>query len=122
MTRPSNLATAEDLAALQKRPNQQPERRFTDRVKRYARRGGWLPYHTHRSKGSDPGFLDLTLIRVPRLIVAELKVPPNVKLSDWQDVWTLGWQTLALLAGPHLSIEVYCWMPADWPEIEEVLR
>lgn len=100
----------------------QPERYFTDRVKRYARRGGWLPFHNLHPQGSDPGFLDLTLLRAPRLVLAELKVPPNVHPTDWQEVWLAGWGTLARLAGPHLSIEVFIWTPDDWSDIERVLR
>lgn len=126
MTRPSNLATAEDVAQLMGqlqpvRRRAHPERRFTDGIKRYARRGGWLVYHPLRSQGSDPGFLDLCLLRAPRLVVAELKVPPNVKPSDWQEVWLAGWRTLGLLAGPHLSIETYVWLPEDEPTILEIL-
>lgn len=124
--RRANLATPEEYArALAQddppRPRRQPERHFTDRVKRYAVRGGWLPFHCLHAKGSDPGFLDLTLLRAPRLVVAELKVPPNVKPSDWQECWLAGWRTLALLAGPHLSIEIFVWTPDSWPEIERVL-
>lgn len=129
MSRASNWATPDDMDALfgdrSARPTQrrqQPERYFTDRIKRYARRGGWLPYHNLRPKGSDPGFLDLTLLRVPRLVVAELKVPPNVTPSEWQSAWIETWKTLALLTGPHMTIEVYLWTPDDWPEIMAVLE
>lgn len=127
MARPANLATAADVARLlgrgdPPRRRAQPERHFTDRVKRYATRGGWLPYHTLRAKGSDPGFPDLVLLRVPRLVVAELKVPPNTHPSDWQEVWLAGWRTLALLSGPHLSIEVFLWTPDQWSDVERVLR
>jgi hypothetical protein len=118
--RPSNVATPEDLAVLFKPRRQQPERRFNDRVKLYAKRGGWLPYHNLHARGSDPGFLDLTLMRPPRLVVAELKVPPNTT-TDWQKVWLAYWRVLAELAGPHLTIEVYEWTPDDWPQIEAVL-
>ena len=126
MAQASNLATPDDidrlLGRVQPARRRQPERYFTDQVKRYARRGGWLPYHNLHAKGSDPGFLDLLLLRVPRLVIAELKVPPNVTPSDWQEVWLAGWRTLALLSGPHLSIEVFVWTPSDWDDIERVLR
>jgi hypothetical protein len=122
----TNWATPDDLAKLKgtaqpRRRRQQPERHLTDRIKRYARRGGWLPFHPYRSEKSDPGFLDLTLIRVPRLVVAELKVGDNT-LTDWQNVWRVNWEILSMLAGPHLSIEVYEWRPEDWPEIERILK
>lgn len=121
----TNWATPDQLAQLRnwarpKRTIRHPERYFTDDVKRYARRGGWLPFHTLHAKGSDPGFPDLILLRVPRLVVAELKIPPNTT-SDWQDCWLAGFASLGLLSGPHLSIETYLWTPADWPEIERVL-
>jgi hypothetical protein len=89
-------------------------------VKRYAARGGWLPYHTLRSKGSDPGFPDLILMRPPRLVIAELKVAGGT-VTDWQQAWLTGFEILARLAGPHLIIEIYVWRPADWPTIEAVL-
>lgn len=122
----ANLATPAQVARLQAgdpaRRRAQPERLFTDRVKRFARRGGWLPYHTLHAKGSDPGFPDLILLRVPRLVVAELKIPPNVRPSDWQQCWLTGFETLAALAGPHLSVEVFLWTPSDWMEITRVLE
>jgi hypothetical protein len=118
----ANLATLDQLAQLRKRPRQQPERKLTDSIKRYAKRGGWLCFHNLRAKGSDHGFLDLTLLRPPRLVLAELKVPPNNRPSDWQQVWLEYRRTLALFAGPHLSIETYVWRPSDWSEIERVLR
>lgn len=125
MKRPANWATPEEMArvlgsAQPRRRRDQPERRFTDGVKRYARRGGWLPFHNLHAKGSDPGLPDLILLRVPRLVVAELKIPPNTT-TDWQDVWLTSFETLGMLAGPHLSIETYVWTPEDWPEIERVL-
>jgi hypothetical protein len=120
MPRPANEISLEELYEQLPRRRQQPEMRFLGGVKRYAIRGGWLAFHNLRARGSDPGFLDLLLIRPPRLVVAELKVEGR-KLTEWQTVWTLYWQTLAMLAGPHLSIEVYRWEPDDWPDIERVL-
>lgn len=119
MVGPANLATPEDLAQVYKRKPRQPERRFTDRCKRYARRGGWLPYHNLHAKGSDPGFPDLFLMRGNRIVIAELKV--DTAVTPWQDVWLSWWRCLALVSGPFLRIEVYVWRPADWPEIEAVL-
>jgi hypothetical protein len=125
----ANWATPEEIARLQgaaqartKRRRATPEQTFTDNVKRYARRGGWLCYHTLRSKGSDPGLPDLILIRGNRLVVAELKVPPNVRYTDWQRCWLTAFEILARLAGPFLSIEVYRWTPEDYPVIERVLE
>jgi hypothetical protein len=128
MPKRTNLATPEQIASLQgeaearaaRRRRGHPEQTFTDGVKRYAIRGGWLPYHTLRSKGSDPGFPDLILMRPPRLVIAELKVAGGT-VTDWQQAWLTGFEILARLAGPHLIIEIYVWRPADWPTIEAVL-
>jgi hypothetical protein len=118
--RPSNLASPEDLARIITPRRRQPERRLTDKIKRYARRGGWLPFHPYRSEKSDPGFLDLTLIRPPRLVLAELKAGDN-RMTDWQRAWFESWRLLSMLSGPYLSIEVYEWRDEDWPEIERIL-
>ena len=42
-------------------------------VKRLAHDLGWLVYHTRDSRGSDPGFPDLHLIRGTRILYRELK-------------------------------------------------
>jgi hypothetical protein len=128
MARRENWASPADVERLLRsgRPRRQPERFFTDRLKRFARRGGWLPYHTLHAKGSDPGFLDVLLIRFPRLVVAELKVPPNTSPTDWQEVWLGAWRLLAMLLtlAPWITlrIEVYVWTPSDWEEITRVLE
>lgn len=129
MAKRTNLATPDQIARLQgeaetraaRRKRGHPEQTFTDGVKRYAIRGGFLAYHTLRSQGSDPGFPDLILLRPPRLVIAELKMPGGV-FSDWQQAWLYGFEVVAQLAGPHLSVEVYRWFPEDMPRIEEILR
>ncbi len=49
-----------------------------------ARQAGWWPYHTLRSKGSQPGYPDWTLLR-ERVVFLELKTEArSSKLSDAQ--------------------------------------
>jgi len=76
---------------------------------------GWLTYHTHDSRRSQPGFPDLTLVRDGRLIFVELKSAKG-RLTPEQ----IGW--LKVLG--ETPADVYVWRPCDWDsgEIEEVLR
>lgn len=50
-----------------------------------ARQLGWLCFHTLRSKGSEPGFPDWTIVR-DRVIFAELKTEKGT-LSEPQTFW-----------------------------------
>ncbi len=77
----------------------------------------WRHYHTHDSRRSDEGFPDLVLVRLTRLIFAEIKSEKGVS-SPAQLAWledlrgaTRGW-----------TFEVYLWRPSDWDRIEEILR
>ncbi len=74
---------------------------------------GWHCYHTLRSKGSQPGYPDWTLVR-DRVVFLELKREDG-RLTDAQRVWL---KALALVEG----IEAYCWWPSDWAEIERILE
>ena len=72
---------------------------------------GWTSYHTLRSKGSQPGYPDRTLVR-ERIIFAELKTDsgrPTAEQRDWLD-------RLARAGG-----EVYLWRPRDLPDIGRLL-
>ena len=44
-------------------------------VRQAAKLGGWLCYHTHDSRRSEPGFPDLVLVRPPVILFLELKGP-----------------------------------------------
>ncbi len=85
---------------------------FLPAVRDLAQLHGWLDWHHLRSKGTRPGWPDLVLLRPPRLIFAELKVPPN-KLSPSQEVCT------GMLRDS--GQEVYVWTPDQWSEIERIL-
>ena len=73
----------------------------------------WRTYHTLRSRGSEPGFPDLVLVRPPRLIFAELKATGG-RVSRPQR----GWLTDLEATG----VEVYLWWPSDRPTIERILQ
>lgn len=79
------------------------------------------------------GYPDLTLIKVPRLVVAELKTRTG-RLGPGQQEWiaafhqlgeaieselTYGMEALNRTEDP--SVEAYIWRPADWDEVQAVL-
>jgi hypothetical protein len=100
----------------------QPEKYLLARIRFLARQAGWLIYHTHNSKRSEPGFPDLCLVKPRggprhrhrgRLILAELKregEQPTIVQQAWLDA-------LATIAG----VETYLWHPSDMPRIVEIL-
>jgi hypothetical protein len=77
-----------------------------------ARTLGWMTYHTHDSRRSNPGFPDLVLVR-DRVIFAELKTERG-KLTDDQ------WSWLATLRAA--GAEMWVWRPSDYPSVERILR
>jgi hypothetical protein len=83
---------------------------------------GWRAYHPFLSKWSEKGFPDLTLIRTRdrRLLFAELKRDGG-KLTEHQASWL---DDLREVAGtpPRQAFEVYLWRPADWDDVQAVLR
>lgn len=88
---------------------------FQQKVIAYAELRGWEWHHQHISKRSKEGWPDLILIRESqrRLVVAELKVPPN-KASKAQMHW------LKILRS--VGAEDFIWYPHDWQKIIEVLK
>ena len=84
-------------------------------VRRYARevpRPGWHTFHVRNSRGSDPGWPDLVLLRPPRSIYAELKTMAG-RVSKSQR------ETLGELEA--CGYETYVWRPCDRDEIARVL-
>lgn len=70
---------------------------------------GWLTHHEYDSRRSSPGYPDLTLVKPPRVIFAELKTARGrVRLEQrrWLD---------ALARCP--GVEAVIWRPQDWPAI-----
>lgn len=73
---------------------------------------GWRCYHTLRSKGSEPGYPDWTLVR-DRVVFLELKRETGV-VSPAQAEW--------LTALRNAGAEVYVVRPRHLDRITEVLR
>lgn len=95
------------------------EKELLQLVEDTARRFGWLTYHTHDSRRSEPGFPDLVLCkpetgRYPaQLLYVELKSETG-RVSAAQIRW--------LDALKANRVEVHIWRPSDWPAIQARLR
>jgi len=76
-------------------------------------RAAWTKDGWRTAMSGDVGYPDLTMVRGERLVFAELKAVGG-RLGDDQVV--------LLDALRETPAEVYCWRPADWPQIREVLR
>jgi hypothetical protein len=89
------------------------EKQFLAQVRGVAHLYRWETYHPYLSMHSERGWPDLTLIRPPRLLFAELKTDKG-KTTPHQDRW------LELLRDVP-GVETFLWRPADWDAIVEVL-
>ncbi|HSS11389.1 MAG TPA: hypothetical protein VLL25_15995 [Acidimicrobiales bacterium] len=96
------------------KPTAITEKDWMRQVVDLARIRHWDIYHTHISRWSEAGWPDLSLVRPPRLILAELKSATG-KLTAGQTHWLT-----QLQACP--GVEVYLWRPDDLDHIAEVLR
>jgi hypothetical protein len=102
------LASAAELRGMN-------EKAFLKQVVVLARHLGWRWYHTFISKGSDPGFPDLVLVRQGfPVIFAELKSERG-KLTESQAEW------ITLLSQNCLH-RAFVWRPSDWDEIVGTLQ
>ena len=91
------------------------EKDFQAQIVELAEKIGWRKYHTYDSRRSDPGFPDLVLALVPRLIFVECKLDKaSSKLTQNQRDWL----EILKLCGQ----EVYVWRPSDWDTIVKVLE
>lgn len=72
-----------------------------------ARRLGWLAYHTHDSRRSQPGYPDLHLVHpdTGRSLFRELKTQKG-RLTPDQQAW--------LTALTHAGHDAAIWRPIDW--------
>ena len=89
------------------------ESEFQQRVIHEAQLAGWRVYHTYDSRRSAAGYPDLTLVRPPRVIVAELKSERG-HLSRAQREW--------LDAFRATPVEAYLWFPRDAHMILAILE
>lgn len=80
------------------------EKDWQAQVLTIARTAGWMVFHPFDSRRSTAGFPDLTLVRGPRLIFAELKTQKG-RVSVEQQKW--------LDALREASAEVFVWRPSD---------
>jgi hypothetical protein len=85
------------------------EKQFLQQIIDLARYSGWLAYHVHDSRRSEPGFPDLVLARGLHLMFWEVKREVG-RLSPEQTRW------LNRLGGTHFTrAEVV--RPSDWERI-----
>jgi hypothetical protein len=89
------------------------EKAFQAMVVKLARLCGWTCYHTFDSRRSEPGFVDLVMVRGADLLFVECKSERG-RLRPAQEKW----RDLLLAAGQDWR----CWRPSMWGEIEERLR
>jgi hypothetical protein len=89
------------------------EGKFMARVVAYAKRRGWLWYHTHNSRRSKEGFPDLVLVRKGEIIFAELKVGDNEATPE-QAAWLDALRETGAASG--------VWRPESWPDIIKALE
>jgi hypothetical protein len=96
------------------------EREFMVQVIELAQWYRWKVYHTFDSRRSTAGWPDLAMTRAgtlnnpARLVLAELKSTKG-RLTLEQMDWLA-----ALGQVPH--VETYCWRPADWDQIVNILK
>lgn len=102
---PSFAMTAAELRA--REINAWPEKDFQQRVINLAESLGYLVYHTHDSRRSQPGFPDLVLVnaRAKRVPFRELKSAKG-RISPDQKLWGED----LLQAGADFDF----WYPKDW--------
>lgn len=101
---PGGSLTSAEYVAMQ--ASGMTEAALQARVLAQARVLGWMAYHTHDSRRSQPGFPDLVLVseRQGRVIYRELKTEKG-RLSDPQRVWLRCLKT----AGQDAKV----WRPMD---------
>lgn len=102
------------MATTHKRSLRPTEKAFLQQVREVAGLCGWLCYHTHDSRRSEPGFPDLVLVRSPSVVFAELKTDTG-RLTPAQAAWL---EALKQCSG----IEAHVWRPGDWDAIVSRLK
>lgn len=95
--------------ALHADPSAMTEAALQEHVLYLARFYGWLPYHTHDSRRSQPGFPDLVLASelLGLLVFAELKTEKGRQTAE-QKEWE---RVLTLVATAGTGIAYHLWRP-----------
>ena len=90
-----------------------------------ARDFGWLCFHAHDSRRSEPGYPDLTLVRPPRLLFIEVKTADGrLSKGHWnkgRTRWLPGQDTWrdALVQCP--GVEYYLCRPSNLADVYAAL-
>lgn len=92
----------------------QTEKQFQEAVIELAKLNGWMVYHTHDSRRSEPGFPDLVLVKNGFVIFAELKTEKG-RVSEAQEKW------LRNLGSGEGCFSVFLWRPKMWDGIARTL-
>ena len=90
------------------------ERAFAAQVLDLAKLLGWRCYHSWTSIHSPAGYPDLCMVRLSRILFAELKSEKG-KLTPPQEEWLEALRATG-------KVEVYVWRPGDWDILVEILR
>ena len=90
------------------------ETELFEEVRKLSKLFAFFLYHTYDSRRSGSGFLDLVLVKPPRVIFAELKSERGRMTPEQQRLFDL----LSQCPG----VEVYLWRPRDLEEIAKTLR
>ena len=93
------------------------EKDWQQQIINCAEQNGWLVYHTRDSRGSNKGFLDLVLVKPPRVIFWECKTEDEKKSkpTEEQKLWI---RKLKLCRAVYADIV----RPHHWDQLEAALR
>ncbi len=89
------------------------EKQWEQTIHDLARRLGYKYYHTYRSRFSEPGYPDCTLVKDGMVIFAELKIgknKPTVAQQEWLDALS-----------QNKNIKTHVWYPEQFEEIVKIL-
>ena len=110
MTAANTVTVEEGLRLL---AEAETEEHFMQRIIDLARQLNWLVYHTRSSKGSEPGFPDLVLLKGRKLVTWEVK-----RERKYATTAQMGW----LLAFHQAGAEALAVHPSDWNYIRRTLE
>lgn len=87
------------------------------------RRCGWLVYHTHNSRFSEPGMLDMIAVKAPIICFAEFKGPKGrltkAKINK-HGRWMPGQEDWFNELQKCSSVLSFVWEPDDWDTIVKI--